>query len=338
MRRTVFILAALVLTLPGGPARAGAGEKPDARSKAKAKARAKARAKKLFRRGNILVRRKRYEKAVELFEKAYSLLKHPSILYNMASALALKGDTIKAAERLREFLKQRSMPKSDLPEVLQKVLEKTGVLTVEVGDEEAVIHIDGRRVGKGRVRVTVLAGERVVDIRRGSVVVAQKTVRVPPDKEKVWELAALPRPTPRPAPEDTPATAMPTPRPSPEPEPSDEEHQQGLGKLHWGYFASAAGLAVASLAGAVTASALTKQAKDENTQNPTPQTKDTGETRQLAANIMWGVTAATAAGAAVVAIFTRWKEGGEETPQPEDEAPEVTFSVVPGGAGLSVTW
>jgi hypothetical protein len=127
-------------------------------------------------------------------------------------------------------------------------------------------------------------------------------------------------------------------RPSPEPEPSDEEHQQGLGKLHWGYFASAAGLAVASLAGAVTASALTKQAKDENTQNPTPQTKDTGETRQLAANIMWGVTAATAAGAAVVAIFTRWKEGGEETPQPEDEAPEVTFSVVPGGAGLSVTW
>jgi hypothetical protein len=305
----------------------------------------KTKAKKLFRRGNRLVKRKKYDAALKTFRKAYALWKHPSILYNMASALALKGETIAAAERLRTFLKQRDFPKRKLPNLLQNVLRKTGILIIEIPDPKATIHIDGRQVGRGKVRVTVRAGERVIDIRRGDRVVAHKKIRVPGDREKVWELAQMPkaslpprarpeagasRPAPRKGP-DTPTAAV-TPQ---------VKKSRGLGRLHWAYFASTAGLAVASLAGAVTASVLTKQAKEDNRQNPTPDTKDRGETRQLAANIMWGVTAAVAAGAAVMAVFTRWKDREQATADrtpPKEPIAGVRATVFPGGAQLTVDW
>ena len=276
----------------------------------------KRRAKKLFRRGNRLVKNKKYTKAIASFKKAYGLWQHPSILYNMASAFALKGDKVEAAKRLREFLKHRTLPKDQLPEILQKALNDTGILVVEVPNPEASIHVDGRKVGRGKVRLTVLAGERVIDVRVGDRIVSHKRVKVPSDKEKVWELAQMPSPAaPRKAsqPRKDPKGGEKDSLGRMKKKKSDKESDGGLGKLHWGYFTAASGLAVASLAGAVTASYLTKKARDENHKNPTPETKDTGETRQLAANILWGVTAAAAAGAAVVAIFTRW--GSEERPE-----------------------
>lgn len=329
MRRYMTIAIALMTTTlwtasaPAAPAEKVAPE-------------TKRRAKRLFRRGNRLVKKKKYTKAIASFKKAYGLWQHPSILYNMASAFALKGDKVKAANRLREFLKHRPLPKDQLPEVLQDALNGTGILVVEVPDPEASIHVDGRRVGKGKVRLTVLAGEHVIDVRVGDRNVAHKRVKVPSDKEKVWELAQMPRPS-------TPRKGT-QPRKDPKEgkgEPAGEMKKQtakkksrGLGRLHWGYFTAASGLAVASLAGAVTASYLTKKARDENHKNPTPETKDTGETRQLAANILWGVTAAAAAGAAVVAIFTRWgsQERSEERPK---EPKRLRATVFPGGASLS---
>jgi len=334
MRRYMMIVVPLVITV------LWAASAPLAQS-GKVSPKTKKRAKSLFRRGNRLVKKKDYGKAIASFKEAYELWKHPSILYNMASAFALKGDVLEAAKPLREFLKHRALPKDQLPEILQKVLNATGILVVEVPDSQASIHVDGRKVGEGKVRLTVLTGERVIDVRVGDRIVAHKRVKVPSDKEKVWELAQMPSP-PRPRPrtdsrKDPEGKGELSGGMKKKKTKEKEKSGRGLGRLHWGYFTATSGLAVASLAGAITASFLTKEARDENHENPTPETKDTGEKRQLAANILWGVTAAVAAGASVVAIFTRW--GNEERPEESSKEPKrLRATVFPGGASLSWSW
>ncbi len=166
----------------------------------------------------------------------------------MASALALKGKTIQAANRLREYLKHRQIPTAQLPAVLRNVLEKTGILIIRGPDAAAAIYIDGRDRGAGRVRATVLTGRRIIEIRRGDRTVARKTVQVSGDSTKTVDFTVKPRPRRRPAGLDATQT-----RPGPDSASSGarDSKKSTLGRLHWAYFAVNTTLAAGALAGAV---------------------------------------------------------------------------------------
>jgi len=321
MKRSVFsaVVAVLLVFVEPAWARAQRPDRPRAQP-------TKVQAKELFARANKLVRARKYAAAIEAFKKAYALWTHPTILYNMALAYAFSGRHVEAATQARLYLKKHPLsPGKKLPRVLRKSLARTALLVVQLPDDQAAIYVDGRYAGRGRAEVVVLPGRRAIDVRVKDRVIAHKIIMVDAGKEKTWELADIPKPRPRlrPRPREVPSLGRRDPRPGPV-----TDKRRGI---HWAYFTVAASLTVASLAGAVAFSVLTKSAYDDNVADPSPSSKDRGERLQNTANALWGVTAATAVTATLLAIFTRFRS-------PERSQPRITPVVFRGGMGLAGTW
>jgi hypothetical protein len=108
-----------------------------------------------------------------------------------------------------------------------------------------------------------------------------------------------------------------------------------LGRLPIYYFIAAGVVAVAAGATAVPLGLKTNKYHSDYWSNPTRSTRDKGLTFKTATNAMIGVAAAAGAAAAVLAVFTDWKNpfGKKESES------GVTILPMMGneGAGLSVT-
>lgn len=157
-------------------------------------------ARKHFSQGKRWFFRRKYKKAIESFLKAYEYWDHPSVLYNLASAYALKGEPIKARVYLRIFLRRTHRDPKRLPRILRRVLRETGILTIKIrqGPPDLQIYVDGRASGRLSAEMVVRPGQRIVEIRVGDRVIRRRSLDVPAGGERTWELdrIASPRPPP----------------------------------------------------------------------------------------------------------------------------------------------
>lgn len=290
------------------------GEDPD-------RAAANAEAKKYFEEAQRHYERGRYGEAVKAFLKAYGYSKHPVIIYNLALAYAMRKEWVQAATYLRIYLQKVPDAARRLPRALRRARRKVATLTVEVPDPKAEIYVDGRRRGKGKVVVLVMPGRRAVEVRLGDRIVARKVLRLARGKEKHWELTRASWDEAR-------------KKPPPPVNPPTVKRRWELGRLHWAYFAAAAGLTAAALAVSAWTSVRTKQLHDRYMDDRSNVSLyNEGNRYRDASTAMWIATGVVAAGAAALAVFTRWRG-----PEPE-KATQVSASPMwPAGINLTVTW
>lgn len=320
MKRLNVILLAAAMLAPGKPVHA---QKPD-----------KSTAKKYFKLGKSYFGQRKYKQAIEAFEKARTYADHPVIDFNVALAHAFSGKTIAAARYLRKYLKKMPQAEKNLPSILKKVKQQTGVLVVQFPDPKAEIYVDGRLVGRGRVEAILKPGQKTVAIKLGGKTVAAKTVVIPAGGEKTWELTRVPTPDTRPRPTPpVPRVARATrdvPSP-PSPTPSVKKRGRSLRTLHWAYFTVAATVAVAALGTAAGLAAKTKQIHDDYLADRTKASlRDKGIKYERITNAMWGVGAGIGAAAAVLIFFTRWR-----SPEKPTSSASLTPTLGPGQVGLS---
>ena len=97
------VIAAAVMV--GGPASVGAQSAP-AGAPAQVDPQTRAAAKKLVEDARVEVDAKNYDKAIELYQKAFDLTGHPLMLFNMAQAHRLAGRLDKALELYDRYLQR----------------------------------------------------------------------------------------------------------------------------------------------------------------------------------------------------------------------------------------
>jgi hypothetical protein len=300
---TTLAVAVAAAVLGVGPVGLGVWSPSPAAAQTKAE---KRKAKRLFAQGKRLFRRKKYTQAIELFKKAYGFWQRHEIQFNIAYSYAKLGEKLKAVTHLKIYLKKAtSGQKKRIPPLLIRMQQQVGILVVQVPDHDAEIFVDGRLAGTGRIEMIVLPGTRAVEIRVDGKPVASKDLDVLPGTEKVWELHKMPskeKPTPRPTPRPMP-TPVPTPLPRPKP-------AKGV---HWAYFVTALGVAVAAAATAAGTGSYVQSLKKDYKDNPTKSLMDKGNTMKTVTNAMWGVAGGFAAVAGVLVFFTRWKKPERNT-------------------------
>jgi hypothetical protein len=321
--KCTFLLVALLLTgdqVAAAPRRAAA-EPAD-----------KVSAKQFFHTGKALFKHKRYNQAIEAFEKAWVYWKHHSILFNIALCHAFLGQKAKAGEYVRRFLKVAPPKQRALPEQLQRILRETGVLVVRAPRAKAAIYLAGRPVGRGQARLVVVAGQYAVDLRLGDRVVARAVVTVPGGGRKEWAPRVRGAGATATDPAGSGATAGPRGSAPPEPgEPADRPRRR---KVHWAWFASLAGLAAVAAGAAVGMGVRTRDLRDDFLADRSNASlrDDTVQSMNIT-NALWGVAGATAIAAGVLAFFTRWRKKERGAP-----AVSVLPGAGPGGVGVSVRW
>lgn len=279
-------------------------------------------ARQLFASGNSLFTQRQYREAIVRFKQAFRHWNQYNIQFNIALCYYNLGDKVGAVTHLRRYLKKATAKeRKSIPKPLLAMQRKVAVIIVQVPDPKATIWVNGKLAGTKRVELVVKPGRRTVVIKKGEKTVVRKVMDLSGGSQQVWEMSKMP--VPRPVVPEPPVPQPPKPPP------------RRLGRLHWGYFAAAAGLTVA-LGGVLTglgvkvlqiekdwkASALGSQERAD--------LADKGEKYKNATNALVGVTAAVGVTAVVLAIFTRWRS-------PERESGiKIQPAVGPGGASFTV--
>ena len=99
------------------------------------------------------------------------------------------------------------------------------------------------------------------------------------------------------------------------------------------YTLSAAGLALALAGTAVGTGVLAVKRYDEYQADKTADNRARVKTLQNTTNAMWALSGAAGVAAIVLAIFTRWRSGGESRARPSTT---VDIALGAGGLGLAV--
>ncbi len=290
----------------------------------------KAEAKKLFRKGKKFYEKGKYVKAIKAFKTALRRRSHPVILFNIALCYALLKNPVEATTYSRRYLKLTSGKKENLPKVLRAAMAKVGVVVIQSPHRAAEIYLDGTLLGKGRAETVVLPGNHTGAIRLAGRVVGRRNLVVTAGKETVWKIASLPRDIRR---------TEPTPeRPITDPPPKGNGgSSERPGGIHWAWVTTMAIVAVGAAAGAGVMSMKTKQAHDDFLADRTDGSlREDGLRFETTANVLWGVAAAGAVTAVVLAIFTRWRGGAKERSSTLRLSPTLTPDGA--GAGLTLTW
>ena len=319
-----------------------------------------------FRRGRRFFKRRKFDKAIAAFKKAYESWKHRVILFNLALAYAFKKETLVSARYLHRFLKKAPPKEQRLPKILNRVQDSVGVLHVKVPDPDAEIYIDGRLIGRGEAEAVLMPGSKVLELRKKDRVVKRAFVRITAGKETVWELGEMPalkpspesRPSAREKPGEEPDAREPSKkeadarkpdephRPARPAVPADQRRKEtpedratSTGGLHWSYFAVGVATTVAA---AISAGALSYQTRslhqDFQDDDTNASLAQKGRRYQDAANAMWGVTAGVAVVTGVVAIFTEWKPESADERQDEPDSVDVSVHATPSSTGLTIRW
>ena len=253
---------------------------------------------------------------------------------------------IQSVTYLRHFLKKAS-PKErrDVPAEVLAQQSKVGVLIVKAPSEDATIWIEGRYVGRHHLELVMPPGRLLVSIKVKGKVVARKRIDVLAGTQPIWEVSTLNQPV---VTEARTARATGSGRVGGAQEegagsggrPFQKGNGRGLGRLHWAYFAAAAGLAVAFGAAATYTGVETLKIKSDYDEAASgsqekDDLKDKGIKYRTATNALIGVTAAVAVGAVALAVFTRWK-------QPKERSTETSWRILPAvgpkGAMLTFEW
>ncbi|MBN2131148.1 MAG: hypothetical protein JW741_16730 [Sedimentisphaerales bacterium] len=282
-------------------------------------------AQKLFAEGQRHYKQQRYDAAIRLFLRAHGLWSHRSFLYNIALAYALKNDPILSVTYLRRYLEKAKGSERKPDTELVRARQQVCVLLVTTTNPNALIHANGRLLGRHRAELVAKPGKVTVMISIQNRAAATRTFVLTAGKKISWNpvIAAL---VARPA--APPSHPSPPGLPTPQPVRLD---RKGLGRLHFGYFVACASLTAASALAALATSVKAVKLNDRYVPGDEKARKN-GIRTMNAANALWGVSGGLAVGVAVLAIFTRWKGKAAE------QKATTAFQVFPDGAGLSVQW
>jgi hypothetical protein len=265
---------------------------------------AKAQAQSLLGQGTKLYQQGDVAGALEKFNAAYAAYPSPKLMFNIAQANRDLGRPVEAIEAFEKFLAGAADASSEtVADVRKSVAElqrKLGRIQIDCETAGAEIGLDGKYVGvaplpdliwatPGRHQVTAKHASAApaiedADVTAGSVTTV--TMRLRP------MAASVATPAPKAAPDFDVQAALP---------PSGGSEGWWLGRK-WTWVA--AGSTVLLAAGAITAGALMQSKFDSlrsscgagNPARPgcTQGQIDTLNSRQTAANVLWGLTAAAA--------------------------------------------
>jgi hypothetical protein len=160
--------------------------------------------------------------------------------------------------------------------------------------------------------------------------VGRRVMAVTAGKETVWKIANRPRRIRRTKPLPKLPIIVPPPK-------GNGGTSGRRGGIHWAWVTTMAIVAVGAAAGAGVMSMKTKQAYDDFLADRTNGSlRKDGLLFETTANVLWGVAAAGAVTAVMLAIFTRWRGGAKE----RSSAVQISPTLTPdgAGAGLTLTW
>jgi len=267
---------------------------------------------KLARRGKRAFNRKRYEKALRFWRKAYGLWPKTQLLFNIALAYDRLKKPAQAMTFLREFEREavKKQLKSSLLKAARKLFQsldsQVSVLALR-GHKGARVLVDGKLVGTVPLEVVLLPGSRKLEFRTEGRPVVRKQVEL-----TAGRTTSLPVHFPR---------IRPTPRPRP------PAKKKGL---HMVYALSLAGLALGLSGAAIGTGMLAKQRYEEFQDDPTTSTRNQVRVLRDATNGLWAVAGIVGVSAVVIAIFTRWKTRRESA----TAQLELELDVGSGGLGV----
>jgi tetratricopeptide (TPR) repeat protein len=146
-------------------------------------------AKKHFELGKAYYKQSEYTKAIEEFQKAYSLYAHSVILYNIAQAYEKEGNIPMALRFFREYL--RASPNAEDRNTilisiqnLEKKLQERGIQQVGIYStpSEADVAINGKVVGKTPFVIELKPGKYTLSLTKKGYMPIDKEFIVSPDK------------------------------------------------------------------------------------------------------------------------------------------------------------
>lgn len=303
--------ALLVVATPAPSLGAGAPSVPSAADKAKAR--------NLVDLAKRFIAQKQLIRAVESFKQAHRYWPRKEIHFNIALVYLEQGARVKAYEHLSLYWNQSTPEeRSRLPAPLLRLRNEFGTLRVRASDSGMAIHVGGRRHGLGSAEVVLTPGLHEVEIFVDDQMVQRRSLQVTGGAVVVWEAEP---PQPRHKVEGT------TPSPTGDPSPGAATHGKGL---HLGWFVGVSSLAIAAGLVVIGTGVKTMQLGKDYDEAPTRDLQKEGRTYRAVTNVMVGVCAAAVAGAAVLALFTRWSR--KERPL----AVTVQPGVAPGGGSVTV--
>lgn len=290
-------VAVLLIPVPSGAGGGTAGriDKPAAR--------------RLVEKGTRALRQKRYHEAIRCFKEAYRHWPRPEIDHNLALVYLEAGNRVAAATHLRRYLGQTpAEEKATVAPRLRRVLREVGVLAIRVPSTRVFVWVDGKKAGRGSVEVVVRPGPRVVEIRDGGRILHRTVMDVSAGQVVRWSVVGAAWVVPPGGRKGKGAVAV--------------DRRSRWARLHWGYFAAAAALALVAGASIIGTGVKTESLADEYNRNESPALEKKFKRYKLATNALIGVAATAAAAAAALAVFTRWRRGKE--PKASAVMPELT--------------
>lgn len=142
-------------------------------------------AKELYQRGAALYREGQYEKAIALFREAYRRHPYPELVYNTGQAHEKLGDTARALESFREYLRlapdasDRATVEKHI-QALEKRLAEKGLVEVSVSSTPsgAAVLLDGKRVGSTPWSGKATRGSHSISLTLAGHATAERSVEL----------------------------------------------------------------------------------------------------------------------------------------------------------------
>ncbi len=274
---------------------------------------------KLAKKGKKLIKKKKYDRAIELLDQAYAADPAPAFLLLLGTAWQKKGDLPRAHEILTRHAEEAAGDKKARKKgakLLRKVeagLKKGWALAKvsSVPDGAALVLVCGERKVEAKTpwEGWLKPGECKVTLTKDGHEPHEAALKLTPGEpgELKAELAEVKPPEPEPEPEPEPVEEEPPPPPPPPPPPAD----YSLPAM------ATMGAGVALLAGGSVFGVLNQAAKDRLEASKTravtraelDEDSEAADSHALAANVLLGLGTA-----AVVTAGVLWLLGDEEEP------------------------
>lgn len=279
-------------------------------------------AKRHFEQGKVFYKQSEYLKAIEEFQKAYSLYPHSVILYNIAQAYEKEGNIPMALRFFREYL--RASPNAEDRNTvlisiqnLEKKLQEKGIQQVGIYSTppEADVAINGKVVGKTPFTIELRPGKYILSLTKKGYIPIDKEFTVSPDRsleldftlnELNMETAKAPvEKAVEPPVEEKKEEIRPVEMQKPDIKDEGVKKKAPQLKL-WSYIIGGTGVALIG-AGAVfgimansSESDLKSEKNVERTQEEVQRIADNAQRYAMVANILYGAGAALGISAAVI--------------------------------------